>query len=78
MITNGQIALMFITSTTGDALDAKDGRALRRTALAYRVPIVTTIQAGSANLRAIKGMIDSPIKMRALQDYFPVPEVAKV
>ncbi|GAQ91068.1 carbamoyl phosphate synthetase B [Klebsormidium nitens] len=78
MITNGQIALMFITSTTGDALDAKDGRALRRTALAYRVPIVTTIQAGSANLRAIKGMIDSPIKMRALQDYFQVPETAKV
>jgi carbamoyl-phosphate synthase large subunit len=77
MITNGQINLVFITSTTGDPLDAKDGRALRRTALAYRVPIVTTIQAGSANQRAIKGMLNSPIKMVALQDYFKVPEVAK-
>ncbi|KAF5954104.1 hypothetical protein HYC85_006960 [Camellia sinensis] len=41
MIANGQIQLMVITSS-GDQLDEIDGRNLRRMALAYKVPIITT------------------------------------
>ncbi|KAA8544000.1 hypothetical protein F0562_021823 [Nyssa sinensis] len=42
MIANGQIQLMVITSS-GDTLDQKDGRKLRRMALSYKIPIITTV-----------------------------------
>lgn len=44
LVTNGQIQILIITSA-GDALDQKDGLVLRRSALAKRVPIITTMAA---------------------------------
>eukprot|EP00897_Mesotaenium_endlicherianum_P006864 jgi/Mesen1/6205/ME000320S05398 len=75
LITNGEIQLMMITSA-GDALDRKDGLALRRKALAQKVPIITTLSGAQATLKAITGLKEGPIEMKALQDYF-VAETAR-
>ncbi|KAK0605839.1 hypothetical protein LWI29_031216 [Acer saccharum] len=70
MVANGQIQMMVITSTGDDALDQIDGLKLRRMALAYKVPIITTISGALANVDAIKSLKSNTIKMAALQDYF--------
>ncbi|KAG6517478.1 carbamoyl-phosphate synthase large chain, chloroplastic-like [Zingiber officinale] len=73
MLANGDIQAMVITSS-GDALDAIDGRQLRRMALAYKIPIITTVAGAMATVEAIKSLKHSSIQMLALQDYFNVPE----
>ncbi|KAF9592930.1 hypothetical protein IFM89_019135 [Coptis chinensis] len=73
MITNGQIQLMVITSS-GDAVDQIDGRQLRRMALSFKVPIITTVAGALATAEAIKSMKHSDVKMMALQDFFDVPK----
>ncbi|KAM7518937.1 hypothetical protein LguiB_017899 [Lonicera macranthoides] len=74
MIANRQIQLMVITSA-GDQVDEIDGRKLRRMALAYKVPIVTTVAGALATAKAIKSLKSSKIEMIALQDYFDVEKV---
>lgn len=69
VLTNGQIQLMIITSSS-DALDRKDGLALRRRALSQKVPIITTISGAVATLKAVEELIEGPVDMKALQDYF--------
>eukprot|EP00246_Nothoceros_aenigmaticus_P003148 TRINITY_DN14101_c0_g1_i1.p1 TRINITY_DN14101_c0_g1~~TRINITY_DN14101_c0_g1_i1.p1 ORF type:complete len:1080 (+),score=226.04 TRINITY_DN14101_c0_g1_i1:350-3241(+) len=76
LLANGQIQLMMITSS-GDVLDQKDGRQLRRSALAYKVPIITTIAGGLASLQAVRGLIQSPVNMLALQDFFATDNVGE-
>ncbi|CAN6882113.1 hypothetical protein Bca4012_072043 [Brassica carinata] len=71
MVANGQIHLMLITSS-GDALDQKDGRQLRQMALAYKVPVITTVAGALATAEGIKSLKSSAIKMTALQDFFEV------
>ncbi|RVW56757.1 Carbamoyl-phosphate synthase large chain, chloroplastic [Vitis vinifera] len=71
MIANGQIQLMVITSS-GDTHDQIDGRQLRRMALAYKVPIITTVAGASASVEAIKSLKCCAIKMIALQDFFDI------
>ncbi|KAK3039859.1 hypothetical protein RJ639_028252 [Escallonia herrerae] len=71
MIANGQIQLMVVTSS-GDNLDQIDGRKLRRMALAYKIPIVTTLAGALATAEAIRSLKSSKIEMIALQDYFSV------
>lgn len=69
MIANGEIQLMVITSS-GDSLDQIDGRQLRRMALAYKVPIITTVAGALASAEAIRSLKGSSIQMIALQDFF--------
>ncbi|GMH28451.1 hypothetical protein Nepgr_030294 [Nepenthes gracilis] len=69
MVANGQIQLMVMTSS-GDALDQIDGRQLRRMALAYKVPTVTTVAGALATAEAVGSLKLSTIKMNALQDFF--------
>ncbi|KAI3925776.1 hypothetical protein MKX01_003335 [Papaver californicum] len=71
MLANKQIQLLVITSS-GDALDQIDGRELRRMALSYKVPIITTVAGAKASAEAIKSMKHSNVKMIALQDFFDV------
>ncbi|KZV52610.1 carbamoyl-phosphate synthase large chain, chloroplastic-like [Dorcoceras hygrometricum] len=71
MIANGQIQMMVITSS-GDQLDQIDGRQLRRMALAYKIPIVTTVAGALATAEAIKSLKSSKIEVSALQDYFSI------
>ncbi|WOL03018.1 carbamoyl-phosphate synthase large chain, chloroplastic [Canna indica] len=73
MLANGEIQAMVITSS-GDALDSIDGRQLRRTALAYKIPVITTVAGALATVEAIKSLKHSSIEMLALQDYFNVSE----
>ncbi|URD76743.1 hypothetical protein MUK42_25553 [Musa troglodytarum] len=73
MLANREIQAMVITSS-GDALDAIDGRQLRRMALAYKIPIITTVAGALATVEAIKSLKHSSIKMLALQDYFNVSD----
>ncbi|CAL5387251.1 unnamed protein product [Camellia sinensis] len=76
MIANGQIQLMVITSS-GDQLDEIDGRNLRRMALAYKVPIITTVAGALATAEAIKSLKSSTLKMVALQDFFDIVKETK-
>ncbi|KAM7277540.1 hypothetical protein ACFE04_004674 [Oxalis oulophora] len=69
MVANGQIQLMVITSS-GDALDQIDGRELRRMALAYNLPVITTVNGAMATADAIRSLKSSAINMTALQDFF--------
>ena len=69
MISNGHIQLMVITSSD-DPLDQIDGRQLRRMALAYKVPIITTVAGALAIAEAIKSLKSSTLEMVALQDFF--------
>ncbi|KAL5220000.1 hypothetical protein ABZP36_024713 [Zizania latifolia] len=75
MLKNGQIQVMVITSS-GDALDSKDGLQLRRLALAYKVPIITTVDGARATMDAIKSLKNKSIEILALQDYFQVTDDA--
>ncbi|KAK9159528.1 hypothetical protein Syun_005869 [Stephania yunnanensis] len=73
MIVNKEIQLMVITSS-GDELDQSDGRQLRRLALGYKVPIITTVAGALAAADAIKSMKHRNVEMTALQDFFDVSE----
>ncbi|XP_051129475.1 carbamoyl-phosphate synthase large chain, chloroplastic [Andrographis paniculata] len=69
MIANRQIQMMVVTSS-GDQLDQIDGRKLRRMALAYKIPVITTVAGALATADAIKSLKCNKIEMSALQDYF--------
>lgn len=71
LLANGQIQLMVITSS-GDMHDQVDGRQLRRMALAYKVPVITTVAGALASVEAIKSMKNSTVEMIALQDFFSI------
>lgn len=73
MVSNGEIQVMVITSS-GDALDSDDGRKLRRMALGYKIPIITTVSGALASVEAIRSLKHNTIKMSALQDFFHVSE----
>lgn len=77
MLANGQIQLMVITSS-GDNLDQIDGLQLRRMALAYKIPVITTVAGALATAEAIKSLKYSKIEMIALQDYFNLPTENKM
>ncbi|XP_047330340.1 carbamoyl-phosphate synthase large chain, chloroplastic-like [Impatiens glandulifera] len=70
MVANGGIQLMVITSS-GDAVDQIDGVKLRRMALSYKVPIITTVAGALTIAEAIGSLKNREIEMVALQDFFP-------
>jgi carbamoyl-phosphate synthase large subunit len=67
-IKNGQIQLIINTPSGEEA--QSDGRSIRRAALTYKIPIVTTIAGAKATAAAIGSMQTKPLMVRALQDYF--------
>lgn len=69
LIQNNEIQLMIITPA-GDEVDSKDGLVLRRQALAYKIPLVTTLSAARALTASIRSMQNKALKMVALQDFF--------
>jgi carbamoyl-phosphate synthase large subunit len=66
---NGEVSMLLISSS-GDELDLRDGRDLRRLAVTLKVPLVTTLSGARATAEAIAGMQRVPLTMLALQDYF--------
>ncbi len=59
---------LVINSPIGVAAQ-EDDRIIRRSALEYKIPIVTTIAGAKATLAAIQALKDSKITVKALQDY---------
>jgi carbamoyl-phosphate synthase large subunit len=66
-IKNEKIQLI-INTPSGEEARA-DGRLIRRTALAYKIPIITTIAGAKATAGAIRSMLAQPLEVKALQDY---------
>jgi carbamoyl-phosphate synthase large subunit len=66
-IKNKQIQLIINTPSGEDA--QVEGRLIRRAALAYKVPIVTTISGAKATAAAIRSLQSQPMDVKALQDY---------
>jgi carbamoyl-phosphate synthase large subunit len=66
-IKNQKIQLVVNTPLGETALE--DDRAIRRTALAYKIPVVTTIAGAKATAAAIRSLQAQPLDVKALQDY---------
>ena len=47
-----------------------DDRAVRRAAMMYEVPCITTLTGAAAAVSAIRAMREQGIDVRALQDYY--------
>ncbi|HEY9761142.1 MAG TPA: carbamoyl-phosphate synthase large subunit [Trichocoleus sp.] len=69
-IKNGQIQLIINTPVGGEAQE--DDRSIRRTALAYKVPIITTIAGAKATAAAIRSLQNETLDVKALQDHLGV------
>jgi carbamoyl-phosphate synthase large subunit len=67
VIKNKQIQLI-INTPSGEEAQA-DGKLIRRTALTYKVPIVTTIAGAKATAAAISSLQREPLTVKAIQDY---------
>jgi carbamoyl-phosphate synthase large subunit len=67
LIKNQQIQLI-INTPIGDKAQ-QDDHEIRRTALAYKVPTITTIAAARATAAAIRSLQKETLSVKALQDY---------
>jgi carbamoyl-phosphate synthase large subunit len=67
-IKNNQI--QFIINTPSGEESQLDGRSIRRTALDYKLPIITTLAGARATVAAIRSLQEHPLEVKALQDYF--------
>jgi carbamoyl-phosphate synthase large subunit len=67
VIKNQQIQLI-INTPSGEEAQA-DGRLIRRTALMYKVPIVTTLAGAKATAAAVRSLQSEPLMVKAIQDY---------
>ncbi|MGJ3249994.1 MAG: carbamoyl-phosphate synthase large subunit [Elainellaceae cyanobacterium] len=64
---NRQIQLV-INTPLGQRAQVDD-RSIRRTALAYKIPTITTIAGAKATAAAIQALQSGPLDVKALQDY---------
>ena len=62
--------IQLIINTPIGATAQIDDRAIRRTALTHKIPIVTTIAGAKATASAIRSLQSQPLEVKALQDYF--------
>jgi len=66
-IKNNRIQLVVNTPSGQEARE--DGRKIRRSCLAYKIPIVTTIAGAKATVAAIRTLQSQPLSVKALQEY---------
>jgi carbamoyl-phosphate synthase large subunit len=66
-IKNEQIQLI-VNTPSGEEAQA-DARQIRRSALDYKIPIITTLAGATATVAAIKAMQSGPLDVKAIQDY---------
>ena len=65
---NGEVHLVF--NTTEGAQSVKDSRSIRTTALAQKIPCITTAAGARAAVRAIEAMRAGDLDVAPLQSYF--------
>ncbi|WP_026732504.1 carbamoyl-phosphate synthase large subunit [Fischerella sp. PCC 9605] len=70
-IKNHKIQLI-INSPSGEEAQS-DARLIRRTALAYKIPIITTIAGAKATVAAIRTLQNTTLDVKVIQDYCMVP-----
>jgi carbamoyl-phosphate synthase large subunit len=63
---NGKIQLLLNTPSSEEAQE--DGCLLRRTALAYKIPIITTVAGAKATAIALRSLQSQALDVKALQD----------
>jgi carbamoyl-phosphate synthase large subunit len=66
-IKNEKIQLIINTPSGQEAHE--DDRLIRRTALTYKIPIITTIAGAKATADAIRSLQSQPLTVRSLQEY---------
>ncbi|MEM8603089.1 MAG: carbamoyl-phosphate synthase large subunit [Cyanobacteria bacterium P01_H01_bin.121] len=66
-IKNQQVQLI-INTPIGKAAQVDD-RYIRRAALSYKIPIITTVAGARATAAAIRALVSTPLTVRSLQDY---------
>ena len=66
-IKNNEIQLIINTPVGSAALE--DDRSIRRTALSYKVPIITTIAGAEATASAIHSLQQHPLEVKSIQEY---------
>lgn len=66
-IKNEQVQLIINTPLGQDAIE--DDRMIRRTALMYKIPIITTIAGAKATAGAIRSLQSQPLAVKSLQEY---------
>ncbi len=71
-IKNREIQLIINTPTGIEA--QQDGQRIRRTALAYKIPLVTTLAGARATAAAIRALQSGSLGVKSLQEYFPSAE----
>ncbi|MGM3305896.1 carbamoyl-phosphate synthase large subunit [Anabaena sp. WFMT] len=69
-IKNQQIQLIINTPSGEEA--HTDARLIRRTALAYKIPIITTIAGAKATVAAIRSLQNTTLDVKTIQDYCPI------
>ena len=69
-IKNEEIQLIINTPAGQEAFE--DDKFIRRTALSYKIPIITTIASAKATAAAIRSLQSQPLDVKALQDYINV------
>ena len=67
MLKNGEIAL--IINTPAGPVARQDEVKIRTTALYQRVPVMTTLAAANASLRALRSLHTRPLGVKSLQEY---------
>jgi carbamoyl-phosphate synthase large subunit len=70
-IKNEQI--QFIINTPNGEESHTDARLIRRTALDYKLPIITTLAGARATVAALRSLQSQPLEVKALQDYIAAP-----
>jgi carbamoyl-phosphate synthase large subunit len=68
LIKNGQIQLVINTPASGRT-PRQDEVAIRSTAVACNIPIVTTVSGASATVNAIEALLKKRMEVRSLQEY---------
>ncbi|MEH2348247.1 MAG: carbamoyl-phosphate synthase large subunit [Nostoc sp.] len=69
-IKNKKIQLIINTPSGEEA--QTDARLIRRTALAYKIPIITTIAGAKATVAAIRSLQNTTLEVKTIQEYCPI------
>jgi carbamoyl-phosphate synthase large subunit len=64
--------IQLIVNTPSGEESRVDGRTIRRTALTYKIPIVTTLAGAKATAAAIRSLQSEPLTVKSLQEHLGI------